>query len=394
MKKITVLLFVFSFFFMISGYAQELSLSNGGGGTINPPVSDAVEVEVHYDGPNAGNAVGAADANFIIAARFTPTELGPYVGKAFTKVRVYVRDATVGNTGTLKIYSAGTANTPGPEIYSGVVATVAGAWNEFTLPTPILVPNADVWFGLQATAGPTGVQFWGGCDGGPNHPQGQYIYFNNAWNTLIGLNPALTFNWNIRAVVDTEIPVELTSFAAKSTGMDVMLDWTTASEVNNHGFEIQRNSGTGFTTVAFVQGNGTTTEVKNYAFIDKGLSAGNYSYRLKQLDYSGMFDFSDAVEVDVTGLTEFALIQNYPNPFNPSTMISFNLIADSKVSLKIFNLLGQEISTLVNQNLIAGLHEVNFDGVGLNSGVYFYQLEATGIDGQTFTSVKKMILTK
>ncbi len=394
MKKITVLLFVFSFFFMISGYSQELSLGNGGGGAIYPPVSDAVEVEVHYDGANANNGVGAADANFIIAARFTPTELAPYVGKAFTKVRVYIHMATVGNTGTVKIYSAGTSTTPGPEIYSAAVTTVAPAWNEFTLPTPILVPNADVWFGLQATSGPTGTQFWGGVDAGPNHPQGQYIYFNNAWATLIALNPALTFNWNIRAVVDTEIPVELTSFAAKSTGMDVMLDWTTASEVNNHGFEIQRNSGTGFTTVAFIQGNGTTTEVKNYAFIDKGLSAGSYSYRLKQLDYSGMFDFSDAVEVDVTGITEFALIQNYPNPFNPSTMISFNLITDSRVSLKIFNLLGQEISTLINQNLTAGLHEVNFDGVGLNSGVYFYQLEATGIDGQTFTSVKKMLLTK
>ncbi len=393
MNKSFTTFFVLLFLFSWSVLAQEFSVNKNDGVTSEPPV-DLAEVEVHYDGPNAGNGVGAADATFIIAARFTPTELGPYVGKAFTKVRVYVRDATVGNTGTLKIYSAGTANTPGPEIYSAPVTTVASSWNEFTLTAPILVPNADVWFGLQATAGPTGVQFWGGCDDGPNHPQGQYIYFNNAWSTLVGLNPALTFNWNIRAVVDTEIPVELTSFTAKSIGTEVQLNWSTSTEVNNHGFEIQRNSGTGFTTVAFVQGNGTTTEIKNYSFVDKGLSAGSYTYRLKQLDYSGMFDFSDAVEVDVSGLTDFALIQNYPNPFNPATMISFNLTVDSKVSLKIFNLLGQEIVTLLNQDLTAGLHEVNFNAVGLNSGVYFYQLEASGIDGRSFSSVKKMILSK
>lgn len=393
MNKTITSIFLLFCMFSFSVLAQEFSVSNNEGVSSDPPV-DLVEVEVHYDGPNAGNAVGAADANFIIAARFTPVELGPYVGKAFTKVRVYVRDATVGNTGTLKIYSAGTANTPGPEIYSAVVTTVASSWNEFTLTAPILVPNADVWFGLQATAGPAGVQFWGGCDAGPNHPQGQYIYFNNAWSTLVGLNPALTYNWNIRAVVDTEIPVELTSFTAKSTGTEVQLNWSTATEVNNHGFEIQRNSGAGFATVAFVKGYGTTTEIKNYTYSDKGLAAGTYSYRLKQLDFGGMFDFSDAVEVDVSGLTEFALIQNYPNPFNPATMISFNLVVDSKVTLKVFNLLGQEIVTLLNQDLTAGLHEVNFNADGLNSGVYFYQLEASGIDGKSFSSVKKMILSK
>lgn len=392
MKKCTISLFFWFLLFSFTGFAQEIGLSPNSGSTSEPPV-DLVEVEVHYDGVNT-SGVGAADANFIIAARFTTTELGTYVGKAITKVRVYVRDATVGNTGTLKIYSAGTDNTPGPEIYSATVSLIANSWNVLNLSPFVIVPNADLWVGLQATAGASGVQFWGGVDAGPNHPRGQFIYFNNAWATLVSLNPALTYNWNIRAVVDTEIPVELTSFTASSVGTDVHLNWVTASEVNNHGFEIQRNSGSGFATVAFVQGNGTTTEVKNYSFIDKNLTAGNYSYRLKQLDYNGMYEYSSNVEVDVTGLTDFVLIQNYPNPFNPSTMISFNLVVDSKVSLKIYNLLGQEVSTLLNQNLTAGLHEINFDATGLNSGIYFYQLEALGVDGKSFSSVKKMILSK
>ncbi|MFO7524216.1 MAG: T9SS type A sorting domain-containing protein [Ignavibacteriaceae bacterium] len=190
------------------------------------------------------------------------------------------------------------------------------------------------------------------------------------------------------------IPVELTSFTAASVDNKVTLNWSTASEINNNGFEVERDMGNGFTAIGFVQGNGTTTEVQTYTFVDDNLAAGSYSYRLKQVDFDGTFEYSDVVEVDVLAPKEFALNQNFPNPFNPSTIITFSLATDSKVSLKVFDVLGQEVITIVNNNLSAGAHEYSFDASSFNSGVYFYRIEASGVNGQSFTSVKKMILTK
>ncbi|HQI39813.1 MAG TPA: T9SS type A sorting domain-containing protein [Ignavibacteriaceae bacterium] len=190
------------------------------------------------------------------------------------------------------------------------------------------------------------------------------------------------------------IPVELTSFTAIGSTNQVELNWTTATETNNQGFEVQRNTDGEFHTIAFVQGQGTSTEIHNYSFIDKDLKAGHYSYRLRQIDLDGTFEYSSTIEVEILGLREFALGQNYPNPFNPSTTINFSLAVDSKVSLKVFNVLGQEVASLVNGQMSAGSQKISFDASSLNSGVYFYRLDADGIDGQKFSSTKKMILTK
>ncbi|MFC2119949.1 T9SS type A sorting domain-containing protein, partial [Bacteroidota bacterium] len=191
------------------------------------------------------------------------------------------------------------------------------------------------------------------------------------------------------------VPVELTSFAANVNNEgDVILNWTTATETNNQGFEVQRSTDNQFTTIGFVDGFGTSTENHNYSYVDGSVQAGSYTYRLKQVDYDGTFEYSDIVEVNVTVPDVFSLEQNYPNPFNPSTMIKFSLAADSKVSLTVFDILGQEVSNLISGNLAAGLHEINFNASNINSGVYFYRIDATGVDGTNFTSVKKMILTK
>ena len=192
----------------------------------------------------------------------------------------------------------------------------------------------------------------------------------------------------------TPFPVELTSFTAIANEGMVELNWITATEINNQGFEVQRNQGSEFETIAFVNGHGTTTEVQAYSYTDRNVNTGSYSYRLKQVDFDGTFEYSDVVNVEVTVPAVFALEQNYPNPFNPSTMIEFKLKVDSKVSLKVFNVLGQEVTNLVNANLVAGSHQVNFNASSLNTGVYMYRLEAAGIDGTNFVDVKKMILTK
>lgn len=190
------------------------------------------------------------------------------------------------------------------------------------------------------------------------------------------------------------IPVELTSFTASVIGSEVTLNWRTATEVNNSGFKVERNSGAGFVNIAFVPGAGTISEPQLYSFIDPGLKAGQYTYRLKQIDYDGTFEYSKEVSVEVTTPAIFALEQNYPNPFNPSTKIAFSLATDSKVILKIFNALGQEVETLINENMGVGFHEVYFDASDFNSGVYFYRIDALGSDGQNFMKVRKMVLTK
>jgi len=186
------------------------------------------------------------------------------------------------------------------------------------------------------------------------------------------------------------VPVELTSFTAISKGNTITLNWSTATELNNSGFEVQRTvAGNEFETIGFVAGYGTTTESKNYSFFDANLSSGSYTYRLKQVDFDGTYSFSYEVNVDVTSPVQFELAQNYPNPFNPSTTIKFAIPQSAEVILKVYNALGQEVSTLINQFMESGLHTINFDASKLNSGIYFYKLDA----GQ-YSDVRKMTLIK
>lgn len=193
---------------------------------------------------------------------------------------------------------------------------------------------------------------------------------------------------------DGTIPVELTSFTASVNYNDVQLSWQTATEKNNSGFQVERKSTGDFESIGFVPGFGTTTEPMSYSFTDVNINPGTYYYRLKQIDFDGTFEYSDAVEVDIDAPGEFTLNQNYPNPFNPSTKITFSLASDANVTLKIFDVLGREVMTIINQSLTAGAHTYDFEATGLNSGAYFYKLEANGQDGNNFTSVKKMIILK
>jgi subtilisin family serine protease len=193
----------------------------------------------------------------------------------------------------------------------------------------------------------------------------------------------------------TLVPVELTSFTVVANGNNVLLNWSTATELNNRGFEVERKSLAGnFVSIGFVQGKGTTTEVQNYVFGDAGLPVGKYIYRLKQIDFDGTSEYSSSIEVEVGLPAKFSLEQNYPNPFNPSTTINFSLAVDAAVSLKIFDILGQEVHSFINNEMKAGYHNYVFDASSLSSGIYFYQINAKGNNGIKFTNTKKMILTK
>ena len=186
------------------------------------------------------------------------------------------------------------------------------------------------------------------------------------------------------------VPVELKSFTAENNAGKVQLDWTTATETNNSGFEIERKrSGQEFwKNIGFTKGNGTSTKIHNYSYIDNPES-GSYSYRLKQIDFDGSYKYSKTVNVEVTAPVQFELSQNYPNPFNPSTRISYQLSKSGFVALKVYNTLGQEAAVLVNGYQQAGKYGLNFNASNLPSGIYFYQLT----EGE-FTSVKKMILLR
>jgi len=191
------------------------------------------------------------------------------------------------------------------------------------------------------------------------------------------------------------VPVELTSFTANVVDQVVVLNWTTATEVNNQGFEVQRSiDGLNFNNIGFVPGFGTTTEPKSYSHTDQSVTSGTYYYRLKQIDYDGSFTYSDVAEVEISLPIEFALAQNYPNPFNPSTSIQFSLPVDAQVKINIYNLVGEKAAEIASGNFAAGTHKVNFNASTLTSGIYFYRLDATGTDGNTFSSIGKMTLLK
>jgi len=191
------------------------------------------------------------------------------------------------------------------------------------------------------------------------------------------------------------IPVELSSFTANSNGSSVTLNWTTETETNNSGFSIERKSvfSSSWTEVGFVPGFGTTTERKNYNYNDEDLSLGKYSYRLKQIDLDGTFEYSNAIEVDVMAPGGFSLGQNYPNPFNPATTIEYSVPEVSNVTITVYSIVGELATTLVSGSVEAGYHRINFDASTLPSGTYIYQVKAVG-ESRIFVDNKKMILLK
>jgi hypothetical protein len=188
---------------------------------------------------------------------------------------------------------------------------------------------------------------------------------------------------------NTTVPAELTSFSATVNDDNVELNWITSTETNNQGFEVQRTRDGEFETIGFVEGHGTTTESQAYSFQDKNVVAGKYNYRLKQIDFDGTFEYSNVVEVEITSPSTFSLEQNYPNPFNPSTVISYQLPVSGDVILKVYDVLGNEAATLVNEEKPAGSYSVQFNATNLAGGVYFYQLKAG-----SFVETKKMLMLK
>lgn len=254
-----------------------------------------------------------------------------------------------------------------------------------TSEVPVLLVTDSYLTIVNSTSHPKESFYWDGSQW-----QDMYYYADPPW-------PAGTANLCIKALTVDEdnVPVELTSFNAVNEGADIRLNWSTATETNNNRFEIERrslNKEIGkWTLIGYKEGKGTTTEAQHYTFVDhiKGINAASLEYRLKQVDFNGSFSYSNIVRVDNIGPDRFMLMQNYPNPFNPVTVIQYSLGSRQYVSIKVFDILGNEVAALVNEEKPVGNFEVEFDAGNLSSGIYYYTIIT-----DKFVYTKKMMLLK
>lgn len=202
------------------------------------------------------------------------------------------------------------------------------------------------------------------------------------------------------AFIDFTIPVELLSFTAETGVNLVVLNWSTATETNNQGFEIERKlKNQEWFTIGFVNGKGTTTDIQNYNYIDDYSQMpyeGTVLYRLKQIDFNGEFEYSEQLAVNLTFMpSEYYISQNYPNPFNPVTRIKYALPVESQVKINIYNALGEVIEELVSKIQSSGNYEVTWNAQNYSSGIYYYSFEVNSAEGsQSHREMKKIVFLK
>ena len=230
----------------------------------------------------------------------------------------------------------------------------------------------------------------------PTSPSTVYVCADDLIDVTSGTQYQVSGGTNDQsdAYCQTPSPVELTEFTVSLSGKNVVLNWNTATELANYGFEVQRNStsaplSASWETLGFVEGHGNSNTSNDYSFIDTDPPSGKVEYRLKQIDVDGGLQYYYADAVDIEAPKVFKLVQNYPNPFNPTTVITYSIPNASDVTLKVYNTIGEVVSTLVNQHQEAGKFNVTFNASNLPSGIYFYSIRAEG-----YSSVKKMMLLK
>jgi len=348
---------------------------------------------------SAGQMYGAhmLDANYGYAVSWEPV---PYKttdgGTTWTKQSVV--DAFGGFLYDIKMVDTANGYMVGSS--GRVYKTTNGGilWDTISVPTrsysfqsmEVINPQTVAIFGSTGTNFITtdGGLTWLNKNTSATGIQGSHWSYNAGTNTWALF--AVGTNGSIQKNTLSVVPVELAAFSARVTGNDVSLSWTTATELNNQGFQIERKDASGnWSNVAYVKGNGTKTTITEYAYTDKGVKEGKYSYRLKQIDFDGSTSYSNLVEVEVGTPMTFALDQNYPNPFNPSTTISYRIPEAAVVTMKIFDITGTEVATIVNTKQDAGSYTVNFDMTNFASGMYIYK-----IDAGKFSATKKMMLMK
>jgi len=274
----------------------------------------------------------------------------------------------------------------GNDFYVYVNLSRGGHPFDRTSEVPVLLVGDSYLTVVNSTSNPNESFYWDGTQW-----QDMYYFADPPW-------PANTANLCIKALTLDEgnVPVELTSFTAINEGKNIKLEWTTATEINNQRFEIERKVINNeykdeWTLIGFKDGNGTTSETHQYTFYDdvSNFNATSLEYRLKQIDYNGNYSYSEIVEVNNLTPNSFVLEQNYPNPFNPSTIIKYSITDKQFVTLKVHDILGNEISTLISEIKPAGNYEIEFNADNISAGVYYYTIIT-----DNFVQTKKMVLLK
>ncbi len=245
---------------------------------------------------------------------------------------------------------------------------------------------SDIGIG-QTSAAPGGLFY-----------MGQFITNTFSLGGVLVGSPTKLFVYEIY----NSIPVELISFSAKVIDGGIKLSWSTATETNNKGFEIEKTECSGqkpgeisWESAGFIPGSGTTTELQSYSWSDDDSRAGKFSYRLKQLDFNGSFHYSNEIVVDAAAPSQFYLSQNYPNPFNPATTIEYRIPEKSFISLVLFDAAGKQCRILENGVKPPGNYQIRFNAHDLSSGVYFYKLYAESqVTGNKYMKAVKMVLLK
>ncbi|HAY32556.1 MAG TPA: hypothetical protein DCY06_00345 [Bacteroidetes bacterium] len=324
----------------------------------------------YFDFSSQSSSNDSTGTNFLADFRGTSNE-GLNFGAENTQIpgRRYLRYAINGNLDTVTTVPEWTGLAPW--------VTVSWDWPNGTSGQPVKVGELWVVYTREGHYACMEITYTDSSNGQPGfgtYFKFRYKYQPNGTRNLTGV-----------------IPVELTSFTSQVVVNDVILNWATASETNNAGFNVERKgSSAEWTNVGFITGNGTTSELSNYSYADRNLSNGTYNYRLKQIDLDGSSKYYNLnSEIDINSPNSFELSQNYPNPFNPSTVINFRLEKDEAVTLKIYDISGKEIAQLVNSEMKAGNHSIVFDASSLSSGTYLYEL----ISGNQ-KAIKKLILIK
>ena len=317
-----------------------------------------------------------------VAATYDGTDLKIYVNGTL-RGTTNVGSSIDANTGSLGI-GGNLTGTPS-SLFEGNIDEVR-IWNTVRTQTDI-ANNMNT----ELTGSESGLAAYYNCNEGSGTTLYDLTSNSNNGTLLNGVA------WSATPPV-ASLPVELAAFTASSSRKGAELKWQTATELDNAGWEIQRKaisnlglSNADWENAGFVKGAGTSTSPQQYSFVDLNLTSGLYSYRLKQMDRNGTFSYSHEMQVDVNPAPKvFSLNQNYPNPFNPSTNIQFTLPTDGRVVLKVYDITGREVATLLDQDMKAGEYQqVVFDAGKFASGVYFSKLEFAGRQ-----LLRKMVLLK
>ncbi len=359
-------------------------------------------------GGQARSGLAALDASTGLATTWNPGVTGGvtvlavsgstvYAGGAFTAIGGQSRNnlaALDATTGLATSWNPDITNTNGgvtPQIYciavNGTTVYAGG-----TLFNTVGVTTRNDLAAIDASTG--NATSW---DPNPDgyvysifpDPLSQYVYLGGGFSNILS---ATSSDFGVVTNPgDAALPVELTSFSAELNGTTAILNWKTSTEINSYGFEIEKSAdNNNYNKIGFIKGSGSSNSPKSYSFSDKNVSSGINYYRLKQIDNNGQFRYSQVIEVSGTSLVHgFSLNQNYPNPFNPTTVINYEIPKEGLVSLKVFDITGREVSTLVNQFQDAGTHSITFNASNLSSGIYFYELKTGSYD-----SIKKLMLIK